>query len=390
MSPHHKSGFFTMEKWWLTDDVDLCDPGRSPDEIFGNLPSDHLSESVSELSLGGFDDLDKLLNSYSSFAPLVATFDDDDVINSPPLSNQSDISDGMTSPDKDDFCLLDNQGSFGVNPSPHLDKSVPVPDSGCSVPSVSSPDTASSVDFDKALPTITKSQFNTAEDILTSLIAESSPAMPKAVNHLVSVLDLSKSANYSDSPFTPSPPAGYVTPPWSPESTALINKSTQMLNGDEIEKPRSLSEGCLNIYYCQYCGREFKHKIGLKNHERSHLRGETHMCGYCGKKFRYKNKLRRHVNVHARELRICRFCGQVQSNDYELVQHEKQHKKDGEKVSDMKSLPCNSLKCLDNLFSTDKENSTKVPQFSNQPWSSLRMAFLRTQPYPKPMRLNSV
>ncbi|KAJ8045139.1 Neurotrophin receptor-interacting factor 2 [Holothuria leucospilota] len=444
-----------MDQWWLRDDGETVDPGQSPDEIFGSLfknidddddVEDPFLERASEifrsteLTNTDYKDLDTLL--YNRATCEFQTMRDDAPSSHPdplllsPESTQTDQSyspsgssegseftprspkSSQGSPDhthgmKGEHCF-ENEIVFGHTPYPPKENEL------CTgydkVPSVSDKKSSNEI---KSIETNT----GNIDDVLNSFLAQCS--RENANGLFDEVLNLPKSCNPPSTSLVP-PIDGYVTSSWSPAFsqdapavplTREVNDVTKSRHASEESflAPRpilnvltsySLSNTLKDIFHCQFCGREFKHKIGLKNHERSHLRGETHICGYCGKSFRYKNKLRRHVNVHAREMRICRYCGEVQANDYELVQHEKKHKKDDKKLVDdmMDSSDFTNDSCgnLDFVFTERKSFTPENMMLSShgcrdQPWtppyrSTARpiAAGKKILPFPKPVRYHSV
>lgn len=67
-------------------------------------------------------------------------------------------------------------------------------------------------------------------------------------------------------------------------------------------------------FMCSICGKEFKERQILKNHEKIHLPDELklkHPCSYCGKKFVNSHCLKIHIaRVHEKvALHTCELCG---------------------------------------------------------------------------------
>ncbi|XP_038075395.1 zinc finger protein 8-like [Patiria miniata] len=79
--------------------------------------------------------------------------------------------------------------------------------------------------------------------------------------------------------------------------------------------------------HCSVCFRTFKQKLSLTNHQRSHTARQPHLCTICGETFKYKTNFKRHRRIHAKEMKICRYCGTNMESDYDLVQHEKEHRR---------------------------------------------------------------
>ncbi|XP_071810481.1 uncharacterized protein [Asterias amurensis] len=79
--------------------------------------------------------------------------------------------------------------------------------------------------------------------------------------------------------------------------------------------------------HCSICFRTFKHKLSLTNHQRSHTTRQPYSCTICGETFKYKTNFKRHKRGHVREMRICKYCGLNMDSDYDLVQHEKEHRR---------------------------------------------------------------
>ncbi|XP_022096397.1 zinc finger protein 28-like [Acanthaster planci] len=89
----------------------------------------------------------------------------------------------------------------------------------------------------------------------------------------------------------------------------------------------SSSSSLASALNCPLCRRSFKHKLSLTNHQRSHSAREPHLCTICGETFKYKTNFKRHWRIHAKEMKTCRYCGTNMDSDYDLVQHEKAHRR---------------------------------------------------------------
>lgn len=83
-------------------------------------------------------------------------------------------------------------------------------------------------------------------------------------------------------------------------------------------------------FICSQCGKEFKERNILKNHEKIHLPDELklkHPCSYCGKKFVNGHCLKIHIaRVHEKvALHTCELCGKGCITKSDLKWHMDKH-----------------------------------------------------------------
>uniref|UniRef100_A0A8D9DLZ1 Zinc finger protein 502 n=1 Tax=Cacopsylla melanoneura TaxID=428564 RepID=A0A8D9DLZ1_9HEMI len=79
-------------------------------------------------------------------------------------------------------------------------------------------------------------------------------------------------------------------------------------------------------YTCIYCGRQFRQRTILNQHTRIHTGEKPHKCDYCGKCFRQKPILEQHVRIHTGEKpHECDFCGKCFRQKPILNQHLRIH-----------------------------------------------------------------
>ena len=85
---------------------------------------------------------------------------------------------------------------------------------------------------------------------------------------------------------------------------------------------------------CKYCGKKFRAKKTLLNHERSHTGEKNFKCSKCDARFVQKASLLSHFKAHHRETDVnenmrsalvCRFCGKEFKYENTLKNHKKLH-----------------------------------------------------------------
>ena len=82
-------------------------------------------------------------------------------------------------------------------------------------------------------------------------------------------------------------------------------------------------------FICQNCGKGFKHKANLTDHERIHTGERRHQCPECPKKFQTGSNLKTHMLVHTKELPfLCQFCPKAFSTNGNLKNHSKKYHPD--------------------------------------------------------------
>ncbi|KAI8426006.1 hypothetical protein MSG28_004982 [Choristoneura fumiferana] len=78
----------------------------------------------------------------------------------------------------------------------------------------------------------------------------------------------------------------------------------------EAPKPRKAQPNSeLRLFKCLTCGKDFKQKSTLLQHERIHTDSRPYGCPECGKRFRQQSHLTQHLRIHANEKPYaCVYC----------------------------------------------------------------------------------
>ncbi|KAI8426009.1 hypothetical protein MSG28_004985 [Choristoneura fumiferana] len=78
----------------------------------------------------------------------------------------------------------------------------------------------------------------------------------------------------------------------------------------EAPKPRKHNPNSeLRLFKCLTCGKDFKQKSTLLQHERIHTDSRPYGCPECGKRFRQQSHLTQHLRIHANEKPYaCVYC----------------------------------------------------------------------------------
>lgn len=89
----------------------------------------------------------------------------------------------------------------------------------------------------------------------------------------------------------------------------------------------------LRLFKCLTCGKDFKQKSTLLQHERIHTDSRPYGCPECGKRFRQQSHLTQHLRIHANEKPFsCAYCPRSFRQRAILNQHLRIHS--GEKTCD--------------------------------------------------------
>lgn len=82
----------------------------------------------------------------------------------------------------------------------------------------------------------------------------------------------------------------------------------------------------LRLFKCLSCGKDFKQKATLMQHERIHTDSRPFVCSECGKRFRQQSHLTQHVRIHANEKPfVCVYCERTFRQRAILNQHLRIH-----------------------------------------------------------------
>lgn len=82
----------------------------------------------------------------------------------------------------------------------------------------------------------------------------------------------------------------------------------------------------LRLFKCLTCGKDFKQKSTLLQHERIHTDSRPYGCSECGKRFRQQSHLTQHLRIHANEKPFaCVYCERTFRQRAILNQHLRIH-----------------------------------------------------------------
>ena len=80
------------------------------------------------------------------------------------------------------------------------------------------------------------------------------------------------------------------------------------------------------LFKCLSCGKDFKQKSTLLQHERIHTDSRPYGCPDCGKRFRQQSHLTQHLRIHANEKPFaCVYCDRTFRQRAILNQHLRIH-----------------------------------------------------------------
>lgn len=112
----------------------------------------------------------------------------------------------------------------------------------------------------------------------------------------------------------------------------------------EYEKHKKHCKENVERFICSECGKEFKDRQLLKNHERSHLPDDLKLkvpCSVCGKKFVSTHCMKIHVKrIHEKcAVFTCETCGKTFVTKSDLTWHRDKHTKE-------RNFECDICKCM--------------------------------------------
>ncbi|XP_071057416.1 zinc finger protein 90 isoform X2 [Onthophagus taurus] len=106
-------------------------------------------------------------------------------------------------------------------------------------------------------------------------------------------------------------------------AAALPDVIQQQQNG--LKQGKGLG-GELRLFKCLTCGKDFKQKSTLLQHERIHTDSRPYGCPECGKRFRQQSHLTQHLRIHANEKPYaCVYCERTFRQRAILNQHLRIH-----------------------------------------------------------------
>ncbi|XP_018575198.1 zinc finger protein GLI4 [Anoplophora glabripennis] len=93
-----------------------------------------------------------------------------------------------------------------------------------------------------------------------------------------------------------------------------------------LKKNNNGLSGELRLFKCLTCGKDFKQKSTLLQHERIHTDSRPYGCPECGKRFRQQSHLTQHLRIHANEKPYaCVYCERTFRQRAILNQHLRIH-----------------------------------------------------------------
>lgn len=78
-------------------------------------------------------------------------------------------------------------------------------------------------------------------------------------------------------------------------------------------------------FHCTYCDKKFKRNYLLQEHIRAHEGIKPYSCENCNLEFTTKGALRQHNEVHRKKTFECIVCGKLFRRKFNLIQHERSH-----------------------------------------------------------------
>jgi myeloid zinc finger protein 1 len=101
---------------------------------------------------------------------------------------------------------------------------------------------------------------------------------------------------------------------------------TDMGHQQQQQAANKAAKSELRLFKCQVCGKDFKQKSTLLQHERIHTDARPYGCPECGKRFRQQSHLTQHLRIHANEKPYsCGYCERTFRQRAILNQHLRIH-----------------------------------------------------------------
>lgn len=102
---------------------------------------------------------------------------------------------------------------------------------------------------------------------------------------------------------------GYAMPDLLPGAAAAAANVHQMHHTTPSPPTAKSKNSDLRLFKCLTCGKDFKQKSTLLQHERIHTDSRPYGCPECGKRFRQQSHLTQHLRIHANEKPFsCAYC----------------------------------------------------------------------------------
>jgi len=106
----------------------------------------------------------------------------------------------------------------------------------------------------------------------------------------------------------------------------IIQQQQQQQQGVVGKAGKGGANGELRLFKCLTCGKDFKQKSTLLQHERIHTDSRPYGCPECGKRFRQQSHLTQHLRIHANEKPYaCVYCERTFRQRAILNQHLRIH-----------------------------------------------------------------
>ncbi|XP_046660459.1 zinc finger protein 502-like isoform X3 [Homalodisca vitripennis] len=120
-------------------------------------------------------------------------------------------------------------------------------------------------------------------------------------------------------------PGVMLTPLNAVEATSDFANMPDLIN-QQASMNGKLAKSELRLFKCLTCGKDFKQKSTLLQHERIHTDSRPYGCTECGKRFRQQSHLTQHLRIHANEKPFaCVYCERTFRQRAILNQHLRIH-----------------------------------------------------------------
>ncbi|EEZ99839.2 Zinc finger protein 470-like Protein [Tribolium castaneum] len=108
--------------------------------------------------------------------------------------------------------------------------------------------------------------------------------------------------------------------------SASLPDVIQQQQQQSLKQSKNGLGGELRLFKCLTCGKDFKQKSTLLQHERIHTDSRPYGCPECGKRFRQQSHLTQHLRIHANEKPYaCVYCERTFRQRAILNQHLRIH-----------------------------------------------------------------